>query len=166
MKFPLNFKDGCEIRYSEKPEEHSRNLSYQYPSKGHFDSLKLNSLEDFDKMELVSFKIKDSHWRWCFKVDNLEDSEKRCDEDLYEVKIPQEKRRNVKYIEIYYGNGYSLGPTGLCGMRFYDRNDNMIMQAGSEFHNMHKKTILEDNERVVGIIGREDDYKKNFFMDI
>lgn len=51
-------------------------------------------------------------------------------------------------------------------MRFFDKDANMIMEVGSEFHNMHINTIIEEDERVVGIIGREDNGKRNFFLDI
>ncbi len=69
----------------------------------------------------------------------------------------------VAKIQIFYGNGYNLGPFGLPGLKFFDLSGNVLNEVGSVGSNNHKEIVLAADERIIGVVGRENPQYPNFY---
>ena len=54
---------------------------------------------------------------------------------------------------MFYGNNYDYD-YGLCGLMFFDRTGNCILQAGDCVNKSVEDIELADDERVVGVVSR------------
>ncbi len=67
---------------------------------------------------------------------------------------------------MFYGNGYSLGATGMCALRLYAHDNVEIASVGANFEYASKVTMLDEDERIVGVVGAVCPTHPNFYKDI
>jgi hypothetical protein len=87
-----------------------------------------------------------------FKLFHGQKSEKIINEALSAVDITT-SGKVVRKVQMFYGNGYTLGATGMCGLKFFDKDNVLFASIGSNFEYPSKVTMLEEDERIVGVVG-------------
>ena len=66
---------------------------------------------------------------------------------------------NVGKLHIHYANGYSIGHFGMAGLKFFDQAGKLLLEVGRVDYPannpLHKEIVLSADERIVGVVGRE-----------
>ena len=59
------FSELCSVRLSDKLDlNRTRLLNFQFPTKAHFEHLQIESLQDFDRNQIVAVNLAVTQWRW------------------------------------------------------------------------------------------------------